>query len=281
MARGKNTARSSEVARKKHPDPAEEAESRLRHLHAVGREALARFPVGAAHRPRHGTRDRRPRGAEARQHAAGAPVARGYSEKDLEELCRLRTPGGIPLSWGHVRRLVSIPNKATCAALQKRWAREGWTAAQLSEVIQRELVGRKRRYGGRPFTAPRTPEEGLRQVVLRSEQWLRRCRESWSGEAAWLAAGSGVSKGSADHESLVALLEVARRLLLEVGRAALEQEARLGNVTLWPNSVGDGVEEMLRRNVPKLRFALGPEEVMDFLPAHPGRRLGGQAGPLE
>src|SRR4051794_8318131 len=32
-------------------------------------------------------------------------------------------------------------------------------------------------------------------------------------------------------------------------------------VTLWPSSVGDGVEEMLRRNFPKLRFALGPEEV--------------------
>src|SRR4051794_16693376 len=32
-------------------------------------------------------------------------------------------------------------------------------------------------------------------------------------------------------------------------------------VTLWPSSVGDGVEEMLRRNFPKLRFALSPEEV--------------------
>lgn len=32
-------------------------------------------------------------------------------------------------------------------------------------------------------------------------------------------------------------------------------------VTLWPSSVGDGVEAMLRRNFPKLRFALSPEEV--------------------
>src|SRR3954451_16129035 len=32
-------------------------------------------------------------------------------------------------------------------------------------------------------------------------------------------------------------------------------------VTLGPSSAGDGVEEMLRRNFPKLRFALGPEEV--------------------
>ena len=30
-------------------------------------------------------------------------------------------------------------------------------------------------------------------------------------------------------------------------------------VTLWPSNVGDGVEEMLRRNFPKLRFAISPE----------------------
>src|SRR4051812_33546423 len=97
MARGKNTTRSPEVARKKRPDPAAEAESRLRHPHAVGREAPARFPVGAA--------------------------------------------------------------------------------------ID-------------PDTVP--------------------------GEAAWLAAGAEVSQGAADRESLVARLEVARRVLLEVGRAALD-----------------------------------------------------------
>src|SRR4051812_671161 len=181
MARGKNTTRSPEVARKKRPDPAAEAESRLRHLHAVGREALARFPVGAAIDPdtiheiaaREGLRhDNMQR---ARQ------FARSYSEKDLEELCRLRTPGGMPLSWGHVRRLVSVPSKAKRSALQKRSAREGWTAAQLSEVIQREVVGRKRRYGGRPFTAPRTLEEGLRPGVTRSEEWLRRGRGGGGG----------------------------------------------------------------------------------------------------
>ena len=32
-------------------------------------------------------------------------------------------------------------------------------------------------------------------------------------------------------------------------------------VTLWPGNVGNGVEEMLRRNFPKLRFAIRPEEV--------------------
>jgi hypothetical protein len=33
------------------------------------------------------------------------------------------------------------------------------------------------------------------------------------------------------------------------------------DVTLWPGSVAGGVEEMLRRNFPRLRFAVSPEEV--------------------
>src|SRR4051812_44600950 len=232
MARGKSAARSAGVAPKKRPDPAAEAESRLRHLHAVGREALARFPIGAAIDPDtvHEIAEREGLRLDNMQRAR--QFARAYSEKELEELCRLRTPAGMPLGWGHVRRLVSIPNKAKHAALQRRAAKEGWTAAQISEAILREVVGRRRQNGGRPFAAPRTLGEGLRQVVLRSEEWLRRCRESWSGEAAWLAAGAEVSKGKADHESLVARMEVARRVLLEVGRAALELEARLGKVTL-------------------------------------------------
>src|SRR3954464_10120340 len=32
-------------------------------------------------------------------------------------------------------------------------------------------------------------------------------------------------------------------------------------VTLWPSSIGDGVEAMLRRRFPRLRFASTPEEV--------------------
>src|SRR4051812_31018170 len=250
MARGKNTTRSPAVAPKKRPDPAEEAESGLRHLHAVGREALARFPVGAAIDPDtvHEIAEREGLRLDNMQRAR--QFARTYSEKDLEDLCRLRTPGGMPLSWGHVRRLVSIPNKAKRAALQKRSAREGWTAAQLSEVIQREVVGRKRRYGGRPFTAPRTLEEGLRQVVLRSEEWLRRCRESWSGEAAWLAPGAAESEGEAARESLTARLGEARRVLLEVGRAALEREARLGKVAI---AGGDGGGEAGPADGPAVR----------------------------
>src|SRR3954469_12398076 len=122
MARGKNTSRNLEVAPKKRPDPAAEAESRLRHLHAVGREALARFPVGAAIDPGtiHEIAEREGLRLDNVQRAR--QFARTYSEKELDELCRLRNPGGMPLSWGHIRRLVSIPNKARRSALQKRAA---------------------------------------------------------------------------------------------------------------------------------------------------------------
>src|ERR1700758_2755030 len=32
-------------------------------------------------------------------------------------------------------------------------------------------------------------------------------------------------------------------------------------ITLWPGNTGNGVEAMLRRNFPALRFAISPEEV--------------------
>src|SRR3954468_2425691 len=212
MARGKNTTRSPEVAPKKRPDPAEEAERRIRHLHGVGREPLARFPVGAAIDPDtvHEIAEREGLKLDNMQRAR--QFARSYSEKELEELCRLRTPAGMPLGWGHVRRLVSIPNKAKRAALQRRAAREGWTAAQISEAILRDVVGRKRQNGGRPFAAPKTLGEGLRQVAGRSEEWLRRCRRAGSAEAAWLAAGAAASEGEAARESLTARLGEARRV---------------------------------------------------------------------
>src|SRR4051794_11243221 len=112
MAKGKNTSRSPEVAPKKRSDPAAEAESRLRQLHAVGREALARFPVGAAFDPETIREIAEREGLRLDNVQRARQLARTYSEKELDDLCRLRNPAGMPLSWGHVRRLVSLPNKA-------------------------------------------------------------------------------------------------------------------------------------------------------------------------
>src|SRR4051794_8282660 len=102
MARGKNTAQSPDVARKRRPDPATEAESRLRHLHAVGREALARFPVGAAFDPETIREISEREGLRLDNVRRARQFARTYSEKELDDLCRLRNPAGMPLSWGHV-----------------------------------------------------------------------------------------------------------------------------------------------------------------------------------
>jgi polysaccharide pyruvyl transferase WcaK-like protein len=41
----------------------------------------------------------------------------------------------------------------------------------------------------------------------------------------------------------------------------LDQHIPQAQITLWPNNIGDGVEEMLRRNFPKLTYAKSEEEV--------------------
>jgi polysaccharide pyruvyl transferase WcaK-like protein len=55
-------------------------------------------------------------------------------------------------------------------------------------------------------------------------------------------------------------------------------------ITLWPNDIGNGVDEMLRKNFPKLRIVQNPEEVKrafgecDFLLHGSGPSLVGQKG---
>ena len=206
---------------------ADETVKRLRAYHALGREALARDPEGAAPDP-----------ATARELAAkkkyglgtvqeARRFARTYPAGDLEELLRLRSPAGTPLSWGHVRQLISIPGKRARETMAKQAAREGWTARRLVSAIQGEVVGRKRRSGGgRRFAAPRSPEEGLRQVAAHTGEWLRRCRGAWSEGAAWLSDEAWGTPGATNPEAK-ARLEAAREGLRKMARAALELEACL------------------------------------------------------
>ena len=97
-----------------------------------------------------------------------------YAAADFKELCQLRRPDGKPIGWGHVTKLLTIPqeNKKLRAKLQSLAATEGWTARRLESEIGEhyESVGSR---GGRPSKLPTSKSEALRQVLQRSQQWLR------------------------------------------------------------------------------------------------------------
>ena len=89
-------------------DKESEAEAQLRAYHALGRKVLARIKDGkldvttlrALHEETgHGFDNLR----KARV------FARLYTEGQLDQLCALRTPGGMPLPWRYVQQLLKLP----------------------------------------------------------------------------------------------------------------------------------------------------------------------------
>jgi hypothetical protein len=97
-----------------------------------------------------------------------------YSTAEFNELCKLRRPNGKPIGWGHVTKLLTVPqeHKKLRVRLQTQAAGQGWTARQLNEHIQgkHESVSSSM---GRRWNLPTSKQQALRQISQRSQQWLR------------------------------------------------------------------------------------------------------------
>jgi hypothetical protein len=115
-----------------------------------------------------------------------AVFAREYSRDELKALCDLRTAEGKPFSFSHVRRLLVVKNHSKRAMLERRAAAQGWSNEDLSAAVIHEQGERKSQGGRRPARAL-TPSAALRQIAVRTEQWLRRCEHSWEDAGSPLA----------------------------------------------------------------------------------------------
>src|SRR4051794_32602637 len=89
-------------------DKASEAEAQLRAYHALG--------IMVRDRVKEGRLDADAVGKLGEETGHGADnirkarvFATRYTEGQLDELCRLRTPQGMPLPWRHVRQLLMLP----------------------------------------------------------------------------------------------------------------------------------------------------------------------------
>lgn len=93
-----------------------------------------------------------------------------YSEVQLDKLCELRKPDGMPLSWAAVKALVRVAAPSARRKLEVKAAREGMSAGQL-----RAMVTGKRRagIGGRPVKRPASAETGLATAIADAERLAR------------------------------------------------------------------------------------------------------------
>ena len=98
-------------------DKASEAEAQLRADHALGIVVRDRVKEG-----RLDAETVRRLGEESCHGAdnicKARVVAAMYTANQFDELCKLRTPEGMPLPWRHVRQLLMLPPGARCAPAQ-------------------------------------------------------------------------------------------------------------------------------------------------------------------
>ena len=140
-------------------------EQRLRDHYAMGQKAKKAKISTKDFAAKHGYNEHTMRKIRA--------FANGYTAEDLEELCALRRPNGLPLQWGHIPYLLTVKNGKERLKLQQQAIREGWTAPRLNAAIPKKNPSAPSH--GRRTHRPATAAEGLTQHKADSELWLRRC----------------------------------------------------------------------------------------------------------
>ena len=99
-------------------------------------------------------------------------VQRLSSRQCLKLLARNCKLTGKPLSWSHVRHLVSVADAARRYQLLEDTVQNSWITTQLIDAIQvREGRTRHPKAGGRPPIKPKTVEEGMLRLQRLSEKW--------------------------------------------------------------------------------------------------------------
>lgn len=101
-------------------------------------------------------------------------LAREYTSTELDELCRLRKPDGMPFHFGYIPYFLCVHAKKQRQKLQRQAAENGWTAPEVHAAI-RQMRGGRQGGGGRPMKQPTTAEAGLARITADGRLWVRRC----------------------------------------------------------------------------------------------------------
>jgi hypothetical protein len=226
MAKSKAKDEKAATEGKPRRDKVAEAEAQLRAYHALGRKVLDRLNGG-------------PLDAETLQRLdeetgygfdnirKARVFATRYTARQLDELCRLRTPQGVPLPWRHVRQLLMLPPGEDRDSFQRKAAEGGWSLEELTAKIPRKVRRQQtQREGGRAFRGPRGLADGLRQIVRHGDEWLRRFGSKAWADSDWLDRKAG----AAGPGGLKRRLGEAREALRAVRRSVAGLEKKLRRV---------------------------------------------------
>jgi hypothetical protein len=110
-------------------------------------------------------------------------VADAFTPEQIEEMTRMRLPGGRPLSYGHVVSLAAVEDEGHREKLLKRAVREGWTARRLANAAAPPAgprLAKQEDRRGRPVARPRDFDGVLDQQAHFAEDFLNRNDQVWS-----------------------------------------------------------------------------------------------------
>lgn len=145
--------------------------------------------------------------------------AKGYSDAQFDELCKLRRKSGLPFHWGYVGCFLSLAGGRERTKLQKSAAAANWTVAEVQAEVKRinnhRKVPIKSSRGGRPLKRlidrPRTLKRMVRELKALDRR-LQQAIESWEG----LRHGTAGNRQIA--EMVAAFAEVAGSINAKFGR---------------------------------------------------------------
>jgi hypothetical protein len=118
-------------------------------------------------------------------------VADAFTPEQIDDMARMRTAGGRPLSVSHVVALAGVEDEGRRRKLLDRTVKEGWTARRLVNAAALPCgaeSGAARERRGRPLARPKDFDAALDQQAHFAQDFLDRDGQVWSRPEHSLAA---------------------------------------------------------------------------------------------
>lgn len=148
---------------------------------------------------------------------------RAYTPADLDHLCSLVLPRGLPLSWSHVRTLLCVDSKEQRQALLDRTVKEGWTCDQLAYEVKHLSEGKTPDGRGRPPRIPKNFDDAVTQQLQSAEQWDNKHCKVWANPDRSLVAQAAKLPAEEVTEERLRQAQVLAHQLRRVAQEAQEQ----------------------------------------------------------
>src|SRR5262249_4707130 len=173
-------------------------------------------------------------------------VADAFTPQQIEEITRMRLPGGKPVSFSHVVALSGVEDEGRRQKLLKQAVREGWTSKKLANAAQYQAPepGKREERRGRPLAKPRDFDAVLDQQASFAQDFLNRDEQVWSRREHSL---SGRAEGLDTAEFTPGRADRLKRHAEQMDLLARKGKERAEEAV----AVHQGFEEVIRKQAAK------------------------------